>query len=190
VTDPKRTPNDGDRDPRDVAICRYLDDHAIAYERFDHPPVNTCDEADRLVPPAAVGVQTKNLFVRDKRGRRHVLVVTACSKSVDLRQTARLIGADTLSLGSPERLMTHLGVTPGAVTLLAIAHPGAASVELVLDADIWNGEPLRCHPMVNSATLILSHDAAKRFIETTGHTPKVIPLPVVVRADSTSRDDA
>lgn len=190
MADPETAPNDGDRDPRDLAICRYLDEHAIPFERFDHPPVNTCDEADRLVPTAAIGIQTKNLFVRDKRGRRHVLIVTACTKSVDLRQTARLLGADTLSLGSPERLMTHLGVTPGAVTLLAIAHPGATSVELVLDADVWKGEPLRCHPMVNSATLVLSHEAAQRFIQTTGHTPKVISLPVVSRADSPSHGNA
>lgn len=190
MADAGRAPNDGERDPRDVAICRYLDQHAIPYERFDHPPVNTCDEADRLVPSAARGIQTKNLFVRDKRGRRHLLIVTTCTKSVDLRQTARLLGADTLSLGSPERLMTHLGVTPGAVTLLALAHPGATSVELVVDADIWQGEPLRCHPMVNAATLVLSHEAAARFIATTGHTATVIALPSVARPDSGTPDES
>lgn len=165
-----------------MAICNYLDSHNIPYARFDHAPVNTCEEADRLVPAEAVGIQTKNLFVRDKRGRRHWLIVTSCTKSVDLRQTARALGADTLSLGSPERLMTHLGVTPGAVTLLALAHPGASDVELVIDSDVWHGEPLRCHPMVNSATLVLSHEASKRFIATTGHSIQVLTLPIVVRS--------
>ncbi|MEO7962989.1 MAG: prolyl-tRNA synthetase associated domain-containing protein [Gemmatimonadaceae bacterium] len=174
------------RDPRDVAICRYLETHDIPYQRFDHELVYTCEEADRFVPAAAVGVQTKNLFVRDKRGRRHLLIVTSCAKAVDLKATAGALGADSLSLGSPERLMTHLGVSPGSVTLLALAHDGSSSVELVVDSDVWTGEALRCHPMVNSATLLLSHDAARRFIETTGHSLHVVKVPAIVRAPSDS----
>ena len=161
----------------DSRICAYLVAHDIPFERFDHPPVYTCEEADRLVPAEARGIQTKNLFVRDKRGRRHWFIVTSCEKPVDLKRLARSLGADSMTLGSPERLMNHLGVTPGSVTLLAIAHPGAKDVELVIDRDVWNGEPLRCHPMVNSATLVLTKDAAERFVATTGHRPQVVEVP-------------
>jgi Ala-tRNA(Pro) deacylase len=182
-TMPNASESPEERDARDAAICHYLDSRGIPYQRFDHAPVFTCEESDRLVPDDAVGIQTKNLFVRDKRGRRHWLIVTSCDKSVDLRATARVLGADSLSLGSPERLITHLGVTPGSVTLLALAHEGAGNVELVVDADIWGGDALRCHPMVNSATLVLSHDAAKRFIESTGHTLQVVKVPAIVRAE-------
>ena len=57
-----------------INIYQFLVEHAIEYERHDHPPVFTCEEADRLVPtlPAA---KTKNLFVRDRKGRQHFLVV-------------------------------------------------------------------------------------------------------------------
>ena len=44
-----------------MAIYSLLDQLAIPYQRFDHPPVFTCEEASRLLPelPAA---KTKNLF--------------------------------------------------------------------------------------------------------------------------------
>ena len=169
-------PIDSDADA-DARICAYLREHGIPFARFDHPPVYTCEAAGKLVPAEARGIQTKNLFVRDKRGRRHWLVVTSCEKPVDLKRLARSLGADSMTLGSPERLMNHLGVTPGSVTLLAIAHPGAKEVELIIDRDVWNGEPLRCHPMVNSATLVLTKEDAARFIATTGHRPQVVEVP-------------
>ncbi len=53
---------------------KFLDSHAIAYERHDHPAVYTVEEADRLVPDLP-GAKTKNLFLRDDKGKRHFLVI-------------------------------------------------------------------------------------------------------------------
>lgn len=172
------TPPDADR-----WICDWLAAHDIAYTRFDHPAVFTCDEAERHVPPGATGVQTKNLFLRDKKGKRHWLVVTHCRKAVDIRSLGEALGAGRLSFGSPERLARYLGVTPGAVTLLALAHAGAREVEVVLDADVWGTAPLLCHPMVNTATLVLARPALDRFLAVTGHAPQVLPLAEVAPGD-------
>ena len=49
-------------------LLSLLAELAISYERYDHAPVNTCEEAERAVPNVDA-VQTKNLFLRDKRGR-------------------------------------------------------------------------------------------------------------------------
>ena len=163
----------------DREICAYLDARAIPYARFDHPPVFTCEAAGRLVPAEAVGIQTKNLFLRDKRGRRHWLVVTTCEKSVDIRALGDALDAGRLSFGSPERLLRYLGVTPGAVTLLALANDAAHEVELVIDTDVWTGVPLRCHPMTNAATLVLSKDSLEHFIAETGHRPQLLAVAAI-----------
>ena len=160
----------------DVQLCALLDAHGIAYQRFDHEPVFTCEDADRMVPVAAGGIQTKNLFLRDKSGRRHWLVVTSCEKSVDIRTLGEALSAGRLSFGSPERLLRYLGVTPGAVTLLALAHEGARDVELVIDLDVWTGAPLRCHPMTNASTLVLTRESLEQFIAKTGHHPRFLSL--------------
>jgi len=154
-------------------IFAFLALQGIPYDRYDHAPVFTCDEAERAVPtiPAA---HTKNLFLRDKKGHRHWLLVTLCEKAVDLKQVAESIGADKLSLGSPERLATHLGVTPGAVTILALINDPAHAVELVVDDDVWHAPAIRAHPLVNTATLVISQPDVRRFIEATGHVAKVV----------------
>ena len=54
-------------------------------------------------PLGQSGVHTKNLFLRDKKGRRHWLLVTLCEKAVDLKALSSQIGTDNLSLASPER---------------------------------------------------------------------------------------
>lgn len=170
-----------DRHPGDAWITTWLAERAIPYTRFDHAPVFTCEESDALVPAEARGIQTKNLFLRDKKGTSHWLVVTTCAKPVDIRALGEQLGAGRLSFGSPERLMKYLGVTPGSVTVLALAHEGARDVQLVVDADIWTGEPWRCHPMTNAATLVLAQPAIERFLGLTGHTPTITPVPAAIR---------
>ena len=102
-------------------IYEFLARHGVEYQRYDHPAVFTCAEAERLVPPMEAA-RTKNVFLRDRKGARHFLVVVGYHKSIDLKALAPLIQADRLNLGSPERLMKYLGVTPGSVTILGLAH--------------------------------------------------------------------
>jgi Ala-tRNA(Pro) deacylase len=160
----------------DRAICETLAQWGIGYARFDHPPVFTCAEADLHVPSAADALQTKNLFLRDKKGTRHWLVINSCEKRVDIRALGEQLGVGRLSFGSPERLVKYLGVTPGAVTLLALAHHGASDVELVID-EAARGVPWRCHPMVNTATLVLDPAACAAFLTRTGHQPNYQAIP-------------
>jgi len=156
-------------------LYALLDELDIAYDRYEHAPVFTCEEAERAMPRSDA-VQTKNLFLRDKRGRRHLLVVTSCEKSVDVKRFADVAGADHLSFASAERLQTYLGVSPGSVTVFGLMHDPAHAVELFVDADIWKIERWRCHPLVNSATLVLARSDIEKFLVRTGHVPRVVTL--------------
>jgi hypothetical protein len=49
---------------RVVDLAAFLAHHAIEAKRFEHPPVMTVEESERLVP-ALPGAKTKNLFLRD-----------------------------------------------------------------------------------------------------------------------------
>ncbi len=156
-------------------LLALLDELAISYERYDHAAVNTCEEADVAVPNVDA-VQTKNLFLRDKRGRRHLLLVTSCAKPVDLKAFRDQVHADHLSFASAERLAKHLGVEPGSVTVLGLFVDTESAVELYVDKDVWETPRWRCHPMVNTATLVLTRDAIETFLARTGHRPTVLPL--------------
>jgi Ala-tRNA(Pro) deacylase len=158
-----------------MPIFEFLSTHGIEYVRHDHAPVFTCEEELQHVPESGA-VRTKNLFMRDRRGRRHLLLVTTCAKSVSIASFAELAGADRLSFASPERLKQHLGVEPGAVTVLGLLHDAAHAVELFIDTDVWSAGSLHAHPLRNDATLVLTHDALVRFLDATGHRPRIVTL--------------
>ena len=152
-----------------------LTELGIPFERVDHAPVFTCDEAYAAMPnhPA---VQTKNIFLRDKRGRRHLLLVTTCEKSVDVKRFAEQAGADRLSFASPERLMKYLGVEPGSVTVLGLVQDTEGGVELFVDREVWDTPLWRCHPLVNTATLVLAKPDLEKFFAATGHRATIVSL--------------
>jgi Ala-tRNA(Pro) deacylase len=156
-------------------IYGLLDANGIVYKRYDHVAVFTCDEADSAMPRTGAA-HTKNLFLRDKKGLRHWLLVTVCEKAVDLRRVAERIGADRLSLGSGERLEKYLGVTPGSVTLLALVNDPQHHVTVLIDEDVWRAETVQAHPLINTATLVISQADLRRFLSVTGHEPRVIPV--------------
>jgi Ala-tRNA(Pro) deacylase len=150
------------------AFLRFLDENHFNCQRLEHPAVFTCAEAE-LHRPAMPAVSTKNLFLCDKKARRFVLVVTACEKSVDLSQLAKQLGVAHLCFGSEENLGRLLGVTRGSVTALGLVNDSDHQVELWIDAEVWQGEHFLCHPLVNTATLVLPKTELERFFSLTGH---------------------
>jgi Ala-tRNA(Pro) deacylase len=155
----------------------FLRANAVDYQRCDHPAVYTVEESARLVPPLP-GAKTKNLFLRDKPGKRHCLVVVPAEKQVDLKRLPEAIGVSgRLSFGSPERLKRFLGVEPGAVTLLAVVNDPGHAVGLYLDEELWRCNAFQFHPLVNTSTLVVSREALVRFLRQTGHALNVIRVP-------------
>jgi Ala-tRNA(Pro) deacylase len=161
-----------------MGIYQFFAEHNIVYERYDHPPVFTCEEANRLCPAMpAEAVKTKNLFIRDKKGRRHFLVTVGDEKAVDLKALGPLLGVGNLSFASPERLQKYLGLDPGAVTILGVINDVNHEVEVIVDEIVWQAKAIRCHPLVNTSTLAISQAHIRRFLELTGHTVRVLSIP-------------
>ena len=158
------------------AILDWLDRHDIDYRRVDHPAVYTCEEADRLVPPLP-GAHTKNLFVRDRRGRRHFLVVVGWEHQVDLKELGRILGVSKLGMASPERLWERLGVDPGAVTLLAVINDEEKVVEVVIDAQVWAAQDLQCHPLVNTSTLSIPRRGVEKLLQLLKQPYRIVDVP-------------
>ncbi len=155
---------------------QFLENNQIAYKRHDHPAVYTVEEADRLVPELSAA-KTKNLFLRDDKGKRHFLVVVPGHKQVNLKLLKNRMGVKRISFGSPERMKKHLGIEPGAVSIMALYHDKAHAVELFVDQELWKAESFQCHPLVNTATLEITRENLTRFLEITGHEMKTIEVP-------------
>ncbi len=157
-------------------IYEFLHMHAIPYERHDHHAVYTCEQADCLDIPQG-SAKTKNLFLRDRKARRHILVTVGAAKNVDIKGLEGVLDAKGLSFASPGRLMECLGLTPGSVTILAVINDRQGRVEVVVDEELWCCDTMQCHPLVNTSTLVISRDGLGRFLSLTGHPPRIVMVP-------------
>jgi len=158
-------------------LPRFLEQHGITSARHEHAAVMTVEESLRLVPKLP-GAKTKNLFLRDKKGRRHFLVTVPHDKAVDLNALASAIGVNGVGFASAERMQKYLGITPGSVSFLALVNDRELAVEFVIDRALWDADAVHAHPLVNTATMIVVHADLERFLGATGHVPRVIDVPV------------
>jgi Ala-tRNA(Pro) deacylase len=159
-----------------VNIDDFLRRLGIAAARHEHAAVMTVEESEQLVPPLP-GAKTKNLFLRDKKGARHFLVTVPAARTVDLNALGAALATGRLGFASPERLHKHLAITPGSVSLLALATDTAGAVEFIIDRSLWEAEAVHAHPLTNTATVILAHADLEVFLRATGHVPRVIDVP-------------
>jgi len=162
-------------DPLHHAIS-FMETNEIEYERHDHPAVFTVEEVTQLVSIVR-GARTKNLFVRDKKGRRHILIVIPFEKKVDLLALGEMSGLGRVSIASHERLWKYLGVTPGSVTVMGVINDMDHHVEVIIDETVWNAPAVRCHPLVNTCTVVLEQEGLRRMLHITGHDPMILNVP-------------
>ncbi len=162
-------------------LFAFLEAQGLSYKATEHEAVFTVEESARLVPELS-GAKTKNLFLRDKAGDRHLLVVVGHEKRVDLKELSRRLGTSKLRLASPRRLEVHLGQSPGSVSLMALVNDTDGTVELVIDHSVWEAEAIQCHPLANTATIVMPREDVERFVAATGHTLVVMEVPAVTPA--------
>lgn len=157
------------------SITAFLHQHHYEYELMEHAPMYTIE--DMLAGGFAFkGEVIKNLFLRDNKGKRHFLVLLSTHKSAKLHDVERELDCGRLSFASEERLLKYLGITPGAVTPLAILSDEAGAVEVLCDREILEKEVVGVHPCENTATLWLKTADLIQIIQGSGHDLRYIAL--------------
>jgi Ala-tRNA(Pro) deacylase len=153
-------------------LFAYLDGLGIAHQTVTHSPVFTVEEAQAKRRDSAGG-HTKNLFLRDKKGAPFLLVAPE-DAAIELKSLHRLLGASgRFSFGSAELMRELLGVEPGSVTPFAVINDKGGRVTVILDAALMAHDVLNFHPLVNTATTTISREGLLKFLEATGHRPRI-----------------
>jgi Ala-tRNA(Pro) deacylase len=156
-----------------------LDTLGIAHATVTHPPLFTVEQSQALrgqIP----GGHTKNLFLKDKKGALF-LVVAPEEATIELKSLHHKLEAGRFSFGSAELLREVLGVEPGSVTPLAAINDTARRVSVILDAGLMKHATLNCHPLVNTMTTSLAAVDLVRFLEATGHPPRIVAVAAEVQ---------
>ncbi len=156
-------------------VLEVLDNLLIPYEIHHHPPVYTVEQAEAHWETIK-GTHCKNLFVRNKKGNRHYLVILESRKRADLRDMNSRLGEDRLSFASPERLKRNLDLEPGAVSPFGLINDKEKNVQVVLDKDLKEAEWLSFHPNVNTATVTITFSDFEKFLEWCGNPLRTLTI--------------
>jgi Ala-tRNA(Pro) deacylase len=157
------------------SLFAALDSLGIAHETVTHPPLFTVEQSKQLrgeIP----GAHTKNLFLKDKKGK--LFLVTAVENTrIDLKRLHEVIGGSgRLSFASPDQMMTFLGVEPGSVTAFGVINDTGGGVTMILDDRLEAFGRVNGHPLVNTMTTGVAYADLLRFLANTGHPPQVLTV--------------
>jgi Ala-tRNA(Pro) deacylase len=160
---------------QEAPVIARLSELGIPFTRHEHPPVATVEEASAHWA-GIDATHCKNLFLRNQKGTRHYLVVLTAAKKADLKAVAEQIGDGKLSFALPERLMTHLGVTPGSVSPFGLINDKERAVRVVLDRDFQTVARLAFHPNINTLTFTIAAADFKKFLDACGNAIQYVTI--------------
>lgn len=155
-------------DPRERESLAYFDARGVHYERFEHAPALTMEDCEAL--DARIGAEHfKNLFLTNRQGTDFYLLLIDANKKFKTTVVSKQLGVSRLSFATDAQLMEKLGLLPGSVTPLALAHPGARDVRVVIDRDVLSMGVVCVHPCVSTASLALAWKDVYDFILSCGN---------------------
>ena len=156
-------------------IFEKLNALEIPFELVEHAPAFMMEEYNALGfnPNDEI---CKNLFLRDYKGTRHMLVVLKGSKHADLQLIRGEVDSSKLSFASDARLAKFLDVKKGSVSPLGLLNDATGEVEVYFDEDLKDAPRLGFHPNDNTATVFITFSDVQKYIESTGHTVRFVKV--------------
>ncbi|WP_374387262.1 prolyl-tRNA synthetase associated domain-containing protein [Brevundimonas sp.] len=153
-------------------LLAWMAEQGIEHVTHDHPAVFRVEEGLEL-KAALPGAHTKNLFLKDKKGRLW-LISARQDTVIDLKRAPASIGSDRLSFGNETLMWETLGVRPGSVTALGLINDLDRRVTFVLDRRLWDADTVNFHPLTNTATTALDQAAFRRVLALLEREPLVV----------------
>jgi hypothetical protein len=168
-------------------------DFQFPYFVYHHPPVYTCEEAEKYCPDAQAHIRShqnsasitvgamKNLFLRDKK-KNFFLISALDNTKTEMKVVAKKVGAKggSISFGKEDKLLELLNLVPGSVTPFGLLNDTTGSVKYFLDESCMEegSDYLAFHPNACNCTVAMHWRDVCSFIQNEAkHTVNTLPKP-------------
>lgn len=171
----KSAPND-ERLPLEKEVYKTLEKLKIPFERIDNDPVFSMEECIEI--DKALGVEIrKSIFLCNQKKTSFFLLVMPANKPFDNKAFCKKLGMSSLSFAPSEKMVEHLGTTPGSATIMGLLHDKDDYVQLIIDKEVAEAEWFGCNPGINTSHLkIETNQLLKTFLPYTRHKAKIMEL--------------
>lgn len=158
----------------DQAIIDALDQAGIDYQLYQHPPFTNCEISSAWHQDSGrPGQRVKNLFLRNKNGQQHFLLLLPQQIEYD-RKVFKPLSGEKCGLASDDRLWEHLKVRPGAVSPLALIHDTDRQVKVFIEQSLTQSPALHLHPGDAEWSVQLTPTDVVKFVEGLGYEVHVV----------------
>lgn len=155
---------------REKRTYEFLDKLGIKYERYEHGPVMTIEEAAELDKKMGLEI-CKNLFLSTRHSTEFYLLLMQGSKKFNTGKVSKQIGVPRMTFADDVHMLEYLDIRPGSVSPLGLINDKGNNVGLLIDEDVLNMEKIAVHPCVNTATLVIeTSDLVQNILPACGHT--------------------
>lgn len=155
-------------------VIAAIESQNFELETITHEPLFTVEQSKKVNFEKS-GAKTKNLFLRNKKGRMVLLVVDQ-DQMIDLkglRDKLELTGGH-LSFASTQRLTRFLGVVPGSVSPLALINDHSNMVQIYIEKAVIEQDWIYMHPCRNTHTTRMRCDDLLTLLNTWNHPATLI----------------
>lgn len=149
-------------------VLDFLDQQGIAYHCKSHEAVFTMEEIERA-GIISDGIVFKNLFLRDDKGKNHVLVSVPEAAHIDFKSLNEQVGLKRLGMASGERLEKYLGVEQGSVSPLGVLNDAEHEVLVVMDKNLPDDTQVVVHPNDNTMSVWMKYKDLKKLVTGRGN---------------------
>ena len=149
-------------------VLDFLDKQGIQYHYKAHEAVYTMEEIERA-GIISDGIVFKNLFLRDDKGKNHVLVSVSEAAHIDFKSLNEQVGLKRLGMASAERLEKYLGVEQGSVSPLGVLNDTEHEVLVVMDKNLADDTEVVVHPNDNTMSVWMKYKDLKKLVTGLGN---------------------
>jgi Ala-tRNA(Pro) deacylase len=156
-------------------LYQLFEELSIKFDYHEHPEAPTIEIA-REYWEGIDATHCKNLFFRNHKGNKHYLVLLECNQELNIHDLEKRLKQGKISFASPERMNRFLGVTPGSVTPFGLINDLEKHVHVFIDKNLQLSDKLSFHPLVNTASVVISFSDFTKFLNHQGNTYEFIEL--------------
>ena len=157
----------------EAAFLNYLTDQGIPFDYYAHEAVYTIAESDKFHTNIDA-MSVKNLFLGNHDDSHLYLYSCAAELRTDLKKLAKALGEKRLHFAPETALSNLLGLGLGSVTPMAIINDTGGKVSLLFEESFWKAPRILVHPLVNTASIVLTHEGLHSFVKSCDRSFQVV----------------
>lgn len=156
-------------------VYDFLEKHGIQYEKYEHPPIPTIEEAMKYWKDIDA-THCKNLFFRNHKGNRHYMVILHHKQKLGIHELEKKLKQGKLSFASEKRMIKYLKTLGGSLSLFGLINDTENHTCLFLDENLKEAEKLSFHPNNNTETLVITKEGFQKLLEAMGNPYEFLKL--------------